>query len=119
LKVFRWGGRIADAKAKWPKLRERLAVEFDACSTACRSTDTAMPSKMPDSVKKAMRQYVADETGFGFVEILTIMQALWLLWQVWQAWQGKNPGFRACDDYGADPADLDKFLTKAASETKS
>jgi hypothetical protein len=48
-----------------------------------------------------------------------IMQALWLLWQVWQAWQGRNPGFRATEDLGADPEDLDKFLVKAASETKT
>jgi hypothetical protein len=119
LSRLRWGGRIVDAKAKWPKVRERLAVEFDACASACRSDGTAVPGSMPESVRKAMRQYVADETGFGFVEILMIMQALWLLWQVWQAWQGRNPGFRATEDLGADPEDLDKFLVKAASETKT
>lgn len=100
------------AEERFPRYRDRLAIEFDACAAA----SGGVPDRMPLSVRFAMRKHVGADAGFGMAELLLIMQALWLLWQVWQRYQASNPSFRAVTSRIADPVNVGDFLDRSARE---
>lgn len=97
------------AEQQFPKFRDRLAVEFDACAATGKA-----PKRMPRSVRRAMRKHVGADAGFGIAELLLLMQALWLLWQMWQRYQASNPAYKARESRVADPVNVAAFLDESA-----
>ena len=96
--------RIAEAM---PTLRRKLAQRFD--------NERAPGRIVPRSVRHHMREE-AGNLGFGFAEMILVLQALYLLWRIWGDYKRNNPTFVASVDTSADPKSWLEFVEQAEKE---